>query len=140
MKNYVLAWLFLFVLFPNWVVAEEQLRAQTSWDGGAIKYPQGLAEITSVKLRIEENQMTKFHCHPVPTLGYILQGDLAVETKNGNKIILKEGESLVEVMRTIHRGRAVNGPVEVIVFYAGSTSMPNTVYPENDLDGKYCNF
>ena len=84
--------------------------------------------------------MTKFHCHPVPTLGYILQGDLAVETKNGNKIILKEGESLVEVMRTIHRGRAVNGPVEVIVFYAGSTSMPNTVYPENDPNGEYCNY
>ena len=140
MKIYVLAWLFLFVLLPNWVVAEEQLKTHTSWDGGAIKYPQGLAEITSVKLRIEENQMTKFHCHPVPTLGYILQGDLAVETKNGNKIILKEGESIVEVMRTIHRGRAVNGPVEVIVFYAGSTSMPNTVDPENDLNGKYCNF
>lgn len=140
MKNYVLAWLFLFVLLPNWVEAEEQLKTQTSWDGGAIKYPQGIAEITSVKLRIEENQMTKFHCHPVPTLGYILQGDLAVETKNGNKIILKEGESIVEVMRTIHRGQAVNGPVEVIVFYAGSTSMPNTVYPENDLNGKYCNF
>ncbi len=140
MKIYVLAWLFLFVLLPNWVVAEEQLKTKTSWDGGAIKYPQGLAEITSVKLRIEENQMTKFHCHPVPTFGYILQGDLAVETKNGNKILLKEGESIVEVMRTIHRGRAVNGPVEVIVFYAGSTSMPNTVYPENDLNGKYCNF
>lgn len=140
MKIYVLAWFFLFVLLPNWVVAEEQLKTQTSWDGGAIEYPQGLAEITSVKLRIEENQVTKFHCHPVPTLGYILQGDLAVETKNGNKIILKEGESIVEVMRTIHRGRAVNGPVEVIVFYAGSTNMPNTVYPENDLNGKYCNF
>lgn len=140
MKMYVLMWFSFFILSPNWVAAEEQLKTKTSWDGGVINYPQGQAEITSVKLHIEENQMTKFHCHPVPTLGYILQGDLVVETKNGNKILLREGESIVEVMRTVHRGRAVNGPVEVIVFYAGSTSVPNTVYPENDLNGKYCNF
>ena len=84
--------------------------------------------------------MTKFHCHPVPTLGYILKGNLVVETKDGNKITLREGESIVEVMRTIHRGRAINGAVEIIVFYAGSTIMPNTVLPENDQDREYCKF
>jgi len=84
--------------------------------------------------------MVKFHCHPVPTLGYILKGDLVIETKNGNKVTLKEGESLVEVMRTIHRGRAINGPVEIIVFYTGATTMPNTVLPENDLNREYCKF
>ncbi len=140
MKIYILTWLLLFVVLPNWAAAEERLKTQTSWDGGVIYYPQGQVEITSVKLRIEENQMTKFHCHPVPTLGYILQGDLIVETKNGKKITLKEGESVVEVMRTIHRGRAINGPVEIIVFYAGSTTMPTTVLPENDLNREYCKF
>ena len=140
MKIYILTWLLLFVVLPNWAAAEERLKTQTSWDGGVIYYPQGQVEITSVKLRIEENQMTKFHCHPVPTLGYILQGDLIVETKNGKKITLKEGESVVEVMRTIHRGRAINGPVEIIVFYAGSTTMPTTVLPENDLYREYCKF
>ena len=140
MKIYVLAWFLLFIALPNWAVAEERLKTQTSWDGGVIYYPQGQAEITSVKLRIEENQVTKFHCHPVPTLGYILKGDLVIETKNGNKVTLKEGESLVEVMRTIHRGRAINGPVEIIVFYTGATTMPNTVLPENDLNREYCKF
>jgi quercetin dioxygenase-like cupin family protein len=138
MKIYVLVWFLQFIVLPNWAVAEERLKTQTSWDGGIIYYPQGQVEITSVKLHIEENQVTKFHCHPVPTLGYILKGDLVVETKDGNKITLKEGESIVEVMRTIHRGRAINGPVEIIVFYAGSTTMPNTVLPENDLDREYC--
>ena len=140
MKIYILTWLLLFVVLPNWAAAEERLKTQTSWDGGVIYYPQEQVEITSVKLRIEENQMTKFHCHPVPTLGYILQGDLIVETKNGKKITLKEGESVVEVMRTIHRGRAINGPVEIIVFYAGSTTMPTTVLPEDDLNREYCKF
>ena len=140
MKIYVLTWLLLFIVFPNCVVAEERLKTQTSWDGGVIYYPQGQAEITSIKLRIEEDQVTKFHCHPVPTLGYILKGDLVVEIKNGNKITLKEGESIVEVMHTIHRGRAINGPVEIIVFYAGSTTMPNIILPEDDLDREYCKF
>jgi len=140
MKIYVLTWLLLFIVLPNCVVAEERLKTQTSWDGGVIYYPQGQAEITSIKLRIEENQVTKFHCHPVPTLGYILKGDLVVEIKNGNKITLKEGESIVEVMRTIHRGRAINGPVEIIVFYAGSTTMPNTILPEDDLNREHCKF
>ena len=138
MKIYILTWFLLFALLPKWATAEELYKTQTSWDGGAIYYPQGQAEITSVKLRIEENQVTEFHCHPVPTLGYILQGNLVVETKSGEKTILKKGESIVEVMRTIHRGRAINGPVEIIVFYAGSTTMPNTVLPENDLNRKYC--
>jgi len=138
MKIYILTWFLLIVLLPNWATAEKLHKTQTSWDGGVIYYPQGQAEITSVKLRIEENQVTEFHCHPVPTLGYILQGDLVIETKNGEKTIFKKGESFVEVMRTIHRGQAINGPVEIIVFYAGSTTMPNTVLPENNLNRKYC--
>jgi len=69
-----------------------------------------------------------------------LHGELVIETKNGKKISLKEGESVVEVMRTIHRGRAINGPVELIVFYAGSITIPNTVLPEHDIKKKYCKF
>ena len=116
MKLYIPILFLLFALLPHLVSAEELLKTQTSWDGEGISYPQGQPKITSVKLRIEENQVTKFHCHPVPTLGIFLQGDVEVETINGKKIILKEGKSAVEVMRTIHRGRAINGPVEIIVF------------------------
>ncbi len=140
MKIYVLTCFLLFVVPPNLAAGEDQFKTQTSWDDEVIYYPQGQAEITSVKLRIEENQMTKFHCHPVLTLGYILQGELAIETKKGKKITLKKGESVVEVMRTIHRGRAINGPVELIVFYAGSTTIPNTVLAEDDIKMKYCKF
>jgi len=141
MSIYILTWFLLFMMFPDLAVAEKPLnKTQTSWDDGVIYYPQGQAEITSVKLRIEENQLTEFHCHPVPTFGYVLYGELVIETKNGKKITLKEGESVVEVMRTIHRGRAINGPVELIVFYAGSTTIPNTVLPEHDIKKKYCKF
>ena len=69
---------------------------------------------------------------------YVLKGELEVETKEGKKMLIKEGESAVEVMRTVHRGHGINGPVEIIVFYAGSTSIPNSVLPDNDPDNKYC--
>lgn len=141
MRIYILTWFLLFMVLPDLAVAEKQLnKTQTSWDDGVIYYPQGQAEITSVKLRIEENQLTEFHCHPVPTIGYVLHGELIIEIKNGKKITIKEGESVVEVMRTIHRGRAINGPVELIVFYAGSTTIPNTVLPEHDIKKKYCKY
>ena len=107
MKTFILKWCLLFVFLLNGVSAEELLKAQTSWDGGAISYPKGQIEITSEKIRIEENQVTQFHCHPVPTFGYVLQGAVEVEINNGKKTILTEGESAIEVMRTIHRGRAI---------------------------------
>ncbi len=138
MKLFTLVLLSFFFMATPLVGAEELLKTQTSWDGGEIYYPKGQAEITSFKLRIEEGQIPKFHCHPVPTLGYVLKGSVEVETKSGKKVILKEGESAVEVMRTIHRGKAIDAPVEIIVFYAGSTSMPNTVIPEEDSSNEYC--
>ncbi|MCP4874442.1 MAG: cupin domain-containing protein [Gammaproteobacteria bacterium] len=126
----------LWILCAN---SEELLKSSTSWDGGKIEYPKGKPEITSVKLKISENKIVPFHCHPVPTLGYILKGKLEVETKDGKKIVLNEGESVTEVMRTVHRGKALDEPVEIIVFYAGATSIPNTVFPENDPEFNYCN-
>ena len=119
--------------------SEELLKTTSTWEGGEIIYPEGKAEVTSFKLKIEEGEVTKFHCHPVPTLGYILKGHVEVETKDGKKTILKEGESAVEVLRTVHRGKAVGGPVEIVVFYAGATNLPNTVLPESDPEHVYCN-
>jgi quercetin dioxygenase-like cupin family protein len=127
------------VCFAPLVQAEPLLKTTTSWDGGQFHYPKGQAEVSSVILNIAEGVTTKFHCHPVPTLGYILKGDVEVETKDGKKVVLKQGESAVEVMRTVHRGRALSGPVEILVFYAGDTQTPNTVLPENDPEHHYCN-
>lgn len=113
------------------VSAEPLLETETSWDGGRIKYPDGKPEITSVILKLDEGVITRYHCHPVPTLGYVLKGKIKVETIEGKSAVFSEGESVVEVMNTLHRGTAVAGPVEVVVFYTGARGMLNTVYPEN---------
>ena len=128
----------MLLLIPSLVAAEELLKSQTSWDGGHIEYPSGQAEISSFILRLEQGEVPKFHCHPVPTFGYVLSGEVEIETKEGRKTILRQGESAIEVMRTVHRGRAIGGPAEIVVFYAGAVGLPNTVFPTQDPKGKFC--
>ena len=53
--------------------AEELLRTEQTWEGADIEYPTGTPEVTSIKLNIAEGELTPFHCHPVPTIGYVLQ-------------------------------------------------------------------
>ena len=127
-----------FIVGMAQINAEELLRTEKTWEGADIKYPTAAPEVTSIKLNIAEGELTPFHCHPVPTIGYVLHGDLEVETKDGKKKMLHKGESVVEVLRTVHRGRAIGGPVEIVVFYIGTTSMPHTVLPENDPNHEYC--
>ncbi len=139
MKIRIILILVLSVFYVTFSHSEELLKTTSTWEGGEIIYLDGKPEITSFKLKIDEGKIAPFHCHPAPTAGYILKGKIEVETKNGKKIILNEGESVVEVLRTVHRGKAVGGPVEVIVFYSGTTTMPNTVLSEDDPDFTYCN-
>ena len=139
MKSFKNILLITLVTCVEMVSAEPLLKTSTSWDGGKIYYPKGEVEITSVKLKFEGGQVTNYHCHPVPTFGYVLKGNMEVETKDGKKVLLKEGEPVLEVMRTVHRGTAVGGPAEVLVFYAGAKSIPNTVFAESEAAKEYCN-
>ncbi|MCB1843025.1 MAG: cupin domain-containing protein [Halioglobus sp.] len=111
------------------LAAEPLLQTGKSWDGGAISYPSGDPQVTAVILRIEEGDEPPFHCHPMPTLGYVLTGVVEVETRNGDKAVFRAGEAVVEVMRTVHRGVALEAPVEILVFYAGASGLPTTVLP-----------
>lgn len=117
---------------------EELIKSSTSWDGTTFHYPKGEAELTSMRLRLQAYQTLPFHCHPVPTFGYIISGELEVETKDGKTTLFEAGDAVIEVMRTVHRGRALDAPVEILVFYAGEKNTPNTVLPKDDPKHKYC--
>ena len=114
------------------------LQTSTSWDGGKIAYPEGEVQITSIELNIPEGKTSPYHCHPIPTLGYILSGTVEVETLNGDKVTLKAGQSAVEVMKTPHRARSLNGPAKIIVFYAGATHIPTTLKLNEEKNGFSC--
>lgn len=138
MKNVLLLSLMLLASFA-FAGPVPLMQTTTSWDGGTLSYPEGEVELTSVILRIDEGDEPPFHCHPVPTMGYVLNGVVEVETRNGDKVVLRKGSSVVEVMRTVHRGIALEAPAEIVVFYAGATGVPTTVLPEDDPGQQYCN-
>ena len=129
-----------FLIFASSLLAQAEplLRAGQSWDGGSIAYPGGAPEVTAAILSLEEGKAAPFHCHPVPTFGYVLSGTAVVETSKGDSVQLVPGQAVVEVMRTVHRGVAVGGPAQIMVFYAGAEGTPTTVLPQDDPEGVYC--
>ena len=61
-----------------------------------------------------------------------------VETSTGESEYFEAGESVVETMRTPHVGTAVDGPVDLVVFYLGAKGVPNTVLSDSDTFSNHC--
>jgi len=106
---------------PNAAVkATTGLKVNQSWDGTALHYPQGEAEITGMQIEIAPGGSTGWHLHTVPSFGVVLSGTLEVQLKDGRVKRLQAGDMLAEVVNTLHNGRAVgDAPVKLVVFYAG---------------------
>ena len=104
------------------------LKAETSWDGKPIVYPEGKPEITGMLIEIAPGGETGWHLHPVPSFGMVLEGELEVQLKNGAVKRLKPGEALAEVVNTLHNGRTIGSvPVKIVVFYAGTVGQKLSV-------------
>lgn len=121
---------FLFIIScNNDIVVKELSKTTTSWDGKNIIYPSGNEEITTTHITIPPNAKLPFHCHPVPTLAYVISGKIKVETMEGKTKLFKAGEEIIEVVNSWHRGYNPSRikPVKIIVFYAGQKSLKNTI-------------
>ena len=108
------------------------LKTTSSWDGKAIVYPEGEAQITGLIVEIAPGGETGWHEHPVPSFGMVLQGILEVTQENGQVKRLQAGEALAEVINTPHNGKSVGKqPVKIVVFYTGTTDSALTIaHPE----------
>ena len=121
------------------ISVKEILNTNTSWDGGEIIYPEGDPEIRTLVIELQEGAVTGMHCHPVPNLAYMLEGEIEVEVFNGPKKVFKEGDAFEEVINSWHSGRVVKGPARVVVFYVGEKNTPITIKPEtDDLKNEKC--
>ena len=110
------------------VKATPVLKTQTSWDGKEIVYPEGEAEMTGVVIEMAPGGETGWHLHPVPSVGYVLEGELEVHFKKGDVKHLATGESAAEAVNVLHNGRNVGEvPVKLVIFYVGSTDIKLTV-------------
>jgi quercetin dioxygenase-like cupin family protein len=112
---------------------KELLKTPTTWNGGSFTYPKGKAEVTIINIKLAEGKSAPMHCHPIPTAGYILEGKIEVTLKSGESQIFKKGDAVMEVSHTIHNGKAIDGPVELLVFYAGAEGIPHTELPDSKI-------
>ncbi|MHA6197801.1 gamma subclass chorismate mutase AroQ [Pseudomonas wadenswilerensis] len=123
----LLAFLSACTRLPSSAPVESQvlLRTSNAWDGSPYPdYPDGRPELSLLKIRIAPHTSLDWHRHPTPNAGYLLAGDLHVETREGREIQLRAGQALAEVVNVVHRGHAGSDGAELVVFYAGSPGVP----------------
>jgi len=114
------------------ISSKEILKTTTTWDGDNIKYPDGDPEVTGIIIELQEGVDTGFHCHPVPNLAYILDGEIEVEVFEGPKQIFRKGDAFEEVIDTWHKGKVLKGPAKILVFYVGEIDLPIIIRPKGD--------
>lgn len=100
-----------------------------SWDGNKLpKYPEGQPNVKILKFTIPPKTKLPPHEHLVINAGVLLSGELTVVDENNNKLYLKAGDPIVELVNTIHYGENEGTePAEIIVFYAGAKDIPITL-------------
>jgi quercetin dioxygenase-like cupin family protein len=148
MKNYLgaLVWVLLLshnTAMANEVAADILVKGSTSWDGGAIAYPQGKAELIVQKITItpggKKEISLAMHCHTIPLAAYVTKGSLKVVKASGEEKVFKAGDAFIEVMKTWHKG-VFNEDAELIVFYAGEKDVPVSTKKDGNADLiKLCN-
>ncbi len=109
----------------------------TSWNGDVLPaYPEGQPKVTVLKFVIPPKTRLPNHLHTVINSGYIIKGELTVVDINEEELHLKEGDVIVELVNKIHYGvNNGNIPVELVVFYAGTTDLPITVLEDSSTKG-----
>ena len=98
------------------VLVKKLKETETTWDKakiGAVHIEN--PKVTVLKIRIKAGEKLPLHKHPVLNIGYMLQGELTVYTETGQKIIIKKGDALVEVINQWHYGENTGSTDAIIV-------------------------
>ncbi|MEY4495122.1 MAG: hypothetical protein RL744_186 [Pseudomonadota bacterium] len=111
------------------IEANVLIKTTTSWNGAKLpSYGEGQPEITIIRYHFASGASIPMHMHPVINAGVLLNGELNIFTKTGEKITLKAGEPLVELFKEWHYGsNPGTEPVDLIVVYAGTVGAPLTI-------------
>jgi quercetin dioxygenase-like cupin family protein len=87
-----------------------------------IRYPSGAAtRVTAIEITLEPGQETGWHMHPVPIFGYILDGELTVDSGAKGQQTYRKSEGFVEPMNEAHNGRnSGKRPVTILAVIIGA--------------------
>ena len=111
----------------------ELLRSTRTWDGAALpQYPTGQPELIVNRLEFPVGAKTGWHHHTVINYGIIERGDLTIVCQDGTERTFHEGEAMIEVIGTVHRGEnRGTKPVVLNMFYASTPGQEVTIqHPE----------
>lgn len=105
---------------------KQLLKTTNSWDGVKYsRYPSGQPEVTILHYKIPPHSTLPWHEHPVINAAYVLSGHLKVTRESdGKSVVVGPGDVLAEMVDLPHRGQSTDEPVELIVFYAGTPTVP----------------
>ncbi len=135
MKKIVLLLLFMIcgITLVFSATVEKLAETRRSWDGALLpKIQTKETKVSVLRISIAAGEKLAMHKHPVVNVGYLLQGELTVYKKDGKKIQIKEGESLVEVVNTWHYGENTgDSEAVIVVVYVGDAKTPITVKKES---------
>ena len=111
------------------VKVEELVNSTNMWDGNRLpSYPHGQTKVKILQIQIPSGVTLPWHYHPVINAAVILEGTLELKLKDGSQKIYRKGDALIEVVNTIHAGKALGtNDVVLVVFYAGEEGIPTTV-------------
>jgi quercetin dioxygenase-like cupin family protein len=114
---------------PQEIILEKLMESTQSWNGDTLPaYPTGQPKITILKVTIPPKAKLKLHEHLVINAGVLIKGELTVVDEHGNKLELKAGDPIVELVNTFHYGiNEGSETAEIIVVYAGDVATPITV-------------
>jgi len=109
-------------------------KASQSWNGSLLPaYQAGQPEVTILRIVIQPGVSLAWHKHPIINAGIVLNGQIRVESEQGEVKEFKQGETIIELVNHWHHG-GNNGtePAELIVFYAGTVGTPLSIARKTD--------
>lgn len=117
----------------------ELIRTSQSWDGAILPdFPNGKPELRITRTDFPVGAKTGWHHHTVVNYGIVQQGELTIVCQDGSEKTFREGEPLVEVVGTIHRGEnRGTKPVILNMFYFSEPGQEITIqHPELENEQK----
>jgi quercetin dioxygenase-like cupin family protein len=94
--------------------------------GNPLAYPNdAAAHISGAVLTLPPGDSTGWHRHRVPTVGYLVAGELTIEYATGETRVFAAGDGFIEAQNVAHNGHnRGTEPVRVFVAYAGADGVP----------------
>ena len=111
----------------------ELLRSSQSWDTASLPDdPSGRPELVVNRMVFPVGAKTGWHHHNVINYGIVEQGELTIVCQDGAERTFHEGQAIVEVVGTIHRGEnRGDKPVILNMFYVSTPGQTITIqHPE----------